>query len=210
MTNRLRILHEQMDACRACPDMIGPVVHGPAIASRVYAIGQAPGAHEGRFGKPFAWTAGKTMFGWFRDALGVDEQTYRERVYMAAVARCFPGKDPKGGDRKPDEKEIASCRRFIETEIALLSPELVLPIGMLAIEQVLGEEPGRRLVDVVGKVLRARYHGADVDVICLPHPSGASTWHRVEPGKRLLKKALKLLGAHPAWQATFSDLRAAG
>lgn len=183
--------------------MIGPVVHGPAIASRVYAIGQAPGPHEGKFGKPFAWTAGKTLFGWFQKAYGIDEEAFRARVYFAAVARCFPGKVKGGADRKPDPLEILNCRPFIAAEVEALQPDLVIPIGLVAIEQVIARKV--QLKDVVGETLRVTFHGREVDVICLPHPSGASTWHRVEPGIGLLQKALRVLGEHPAWRETFPD-----
>src|SRR5579864_3495475 len=94
----LILLHRELDVCRACPKMIGPVVHGAPIASRVMLVGQAPGPREASFGRPFAWTAGRTMFRWFQDTLGVDEETFRSRVYIAAVARCFPGKAAGGGD----------------------------------------------------------------------------------------------------------------
>ena len=193
---RLRVLHAELDACRACPKMIGPVVHGPAIASRVMLVGQAPGPREGSFGRPFAWTAGRTMFRWFEESLGVDEATFRERVYMAAVARCFPGKARGGGDRKPDADEIGRCRGWLEGEAAILRPELVVAVGTLAIDQVLGAKSP--LLDVVGGVHRARWHGCDVDVVALPHPSGASPWHKIEPGKTLLRKALRVLARHPA------------
>ncbi len=180
--------------------MIRPVVHGAAVASPVLLVGQAPGPREGSFGRPFAWTAGKTMFGWFSGSLGVDEEAFRKRVYIAAVARCFPGKAPGGGDRRPDPDEIAACRTFLEREVGILEPELVLPVGTLAIDQVLGLAPRDRkpLAETVGSVTRATYHGRQVDVIALPHPSGASTWHRTEPGKTLLEKALRLVAAHPA------------
>src|SRR5471030_1661025 len=82
----------QLASCTACPNMIGPVVHGPPIAVSIYLLGQAPGPHEGKIGKPFAWTAGKTLFRWFEEEMGVSEETFRERIYMSAVARCFPGK----------------------------------------------------------------------------------------------------------------------
>ncbi|MBK6532091.1 MAG: hypothetical protein IPF99_21565 [Deltaproteobacteria bacterium] len=85
-------VHRELAACRACPAMIGPVVHGPAVMSRVLLVGQGARPREGGFGRPFAWTAGKTLFGWFESAHGVDEATFRDRVYIAAVARCFPGK----------------------------------------------------------------------------------------------------------------------
>ena len=75
--------------CSRCPSMTGPVVSGSPVLSPILLIGQAPGDKEGGFGKPFAWTAGKTMFKWF-ERIGIDEQSFRQRVYMAAVCHCFP------------------------------------------------------------------------------------------------------------------------
>ncbi|MBL8611556.1 MAG: uracil-DNA glycosylase family protein [Myxococcales bacterium] len=202
----LSVVHRELDACRACPKMSGPPVHCGAVASKVLLVGQAPGPREGKLGRPFAWTAGKTLFKWFEAGLGVDEETFRARVYMAAVARCFPGKAKGGGDRKPDPNEIARCRRFLESEVDALEPELVVPVGALAIQQVLVPEGGKvanelKLADVVGEKLPAVYHGRRVDVIALPHPSGASTWHRTERGRALLERALSALARHPAMKA---------
>lgn len=193
-------LHRELDRCSACPEMIGPVVHGPAIASEVLLIGQAPGPREGGFGKPFAWTAGKTLFRWIEEATGADEETVRERVYFAAVARCFPGKAKGGGDRRPNPEEIVRCRTFLEKEVAILQPKLVIPVGTLAIAEVLGHTGP--LAEIVGGSRRVRYHGRDVDAVALPHPSGASTWHRTEPGKTLLAHALETLAQHPTVQNT--------
>ena len=187
----------QLLACRACPKMIGPVVSGRPVLSPVMLIGQAPGAHEGPAGKPFAWTAGKTMFRWFGE-LGVDEAAFRERVYMAAVCRCFPGKGDKGGDRVPAPDEIARCGAHLAAEVGILEPALVIPVGKLAIAQVLPD--AAQLADVVGAIVPATVHGWKTAIAPLPHPSGASTWHRTEPGKTLLARALAAIGAHPAWQ----------
>jgi uracil-DNA glycosylase len=195
----LKVLQAELAACRACPKMIGPVVHGPPVMSRVLLVGQAPGPHEGELGRPFAWTAGKTLFRWFEEAMGTPEAVIRERIYFAAVARCFPGKAKGGGDRVPAPDEIDRCGAYLAREVAILEPELVLPVGSLAIGEVLGEK--RPLAEVVGAVRRATYHGRNVDVIALPHPSGASTWHRTEPGKTLLEKALRLVAKHPATRA---------
>jgi uracil-DNA glycosylase len=168
-------------------------------------VGQAPGPREGSFGRPFAWTAGRTLFRWFEETMKVTEDTFRHRVYMAAVARCFPGKAKGGGDRKPDAREIGQCRSFLEREVAILRPEIVLAVGGLAITEVLGDvAKGVKLNDLVGHVIRSSWHGHETDVIPLPHPSGASPWHKMEPGKTLLKKALLAVEAHPAWRATFS------
>jgi uracil-DNA glycosylase len=195
-TRALELLHMELGACKACPKMVGPVVHGPPVASRVLLLGQAPGPREASFGRPFAWTAGRTMFRWFEEALGVDEATFRARVYMAAVARCFPGKAGGGGDRRPDAGEIERCKSWLAREAAILEPDLVLAVGTLAIEQVLGAKAP--LAQIVGTKRRARWHGREVDVIALPHPSGASPWHKMEPGKTLLQAALRRLSAHPA------------
>jgi uracil-DNA glycosylase len=176
--------------------MIGPVIHGPAIRTQVMLIGQAPGPHEGKVGKPFGWTAGKTLFRWFQATVGIDEETFRSRIYIAAVARCFPGKAKGGGDRKPDEIEMSNCRPWLQREVSIIKPKLIIPVGTLAIEQVLGRKAP--LIDFVGQKFRARYHGVEADIICLPHPSGASTWHRSQPGISLLEKALLLLKGHPA------------
>lgn len=186
-------------ACTRCPRMFKPVVSGGPVLSRVILVGQAPGDKEPKMGRPFAWTAGKTLFQWFEAATGVGEQRFRERVYFAAVARCFPGKAPSGGDRKPDRDEIERCGNFLAREVAIIQPGLVIPVGSLAIEQVLGFRG--KLVDVIGTQQRARYHGVETDVIALPHPSGVSTWHRMEPGKTMLARALALIGQHPAWTA---------
>lgn len=179
-----------------------PVVVGQAIASRVLLVGQAPGVKEPALGRPFAWTAGRTMFKWFEQACGIDEDTFRERVYMAAVCRCFPGKNPKGGDRVPDATEIANCSGWLDAEIRLLTPSLVIAVGKLAIAQF---HPFDKLTEVVGRINKAQRAGHSFDLLPLPHPSGASTWHRMEPGKSLLANALSLLAAHPAMQAVCAD-----
>ena len=153
--------------------MIRPVVHGPALLSPIMLIGQAPGPREGRFGRPFAWTAGKTLFRWLEETLGVGEEKVRERLFISAVARCFPGKASGGGDRRPDEDEIAACGPWLQGEVALVRPRLVLPVGAMAIEQVLQQKGP--LKDFVGKTLRRTWLGLELDVLCLPHPSGAST-----------------------------------
>jgi uracil-DNA glycosylase len=183
--------------CERCPEMARPVVTGAPVASPVMLVGQAPGPHEGELGRPFAWTAGKTMFGWF-SGIGIDEARFRRRVYMAAVCRCFPGKSAGGGDRVPAPAEIAACKPWLAHEVALLRPRLVLPVGKLAIAQLTNVD---RLDQIVGTRQVVTWHGHAVDAIALPHPSGASTWHRTAPGKTLLARALDLIAAHPAWQA---------
>ncbi|MDB4957786.1 MAG: uracil-DNA glycosylase [Myxococcales bacterium] len=178
--------------------MIRPVVTGQPVMSPVMLIGQAPGVKEGPAGKPFAWTAGRTMFGWFGQ-LGLDEAAFRERVYMAAVCRCFPGKAEGGGDRVPSPDEVEQCSRHLQAEVRILRPRLVIPVGKLAIAQLFPDT--EKLVEVVGTLRSAELSGHTFDVIALPHPSGASTWHRTEPGKTLLARALAMIEQHDAWRS---------
>src|SRR4051812_17541530 len=95
--------------CARCPAMHKPVVSGGPVVSKVLLVGQAPGVKEPLAGRPFAWTAGKTLFRWFSEQCGVDEAEFRDTVYMAAVCRCFPGKNAHGGDRVPAPDEITRC-----------------------------------------------------------------------------------------------------
>jgi uracil-DNA glycosylase len=195
----LRAVHRDIRALRM-PGLVGAPVHGPPIPSRIFLLGQAPGPHEARLGRPFAWTAGKTLFRWFERAFGASEREVRQRIYLAAVVRAFPGKTRGGGDRVPNPAEIAASRGFIQRELAALRPRLVVPVGRLAIGQVLGPVP---LAEAVGRRLRASYHGVRCDVVCLPHPSGASTWFKTEPGRSLLERALRILARHPEIRRAF-------
>jgi uracil-DNA glycosylase len=201
----LRAHVEALHACRKCARMESAPVSGGPVRSKVMLVGQAPGVREPQLGRPFAWTAGKTLFRWFEEACGFGEDVFRANIYMAAVCRCFPGKHPKGsGDRVPDDEEIANCAPWLGREIALLRPELVVPVGKLAITQFVTAE---KLSEVIGRRIPLERGGVKFDLIALPHPSGASTWHRTEPGKTLLRRALGLLGKDPALRAIAGTAR---
>src|SRR5438034_10841389 len=164
---------ERLMACRACPNVFGQPVTGAVAGARVMLVGQAPGPHEVEDRRPFAYTAGKRLFGWF-EPLGVDEAAFRERVHMCAVIRCFPGRDPKaGGDRVPSPQEIANCASHLDREIALLAPRLVIAVGTLAAGALVGDT---QLKDVVGRTHRVNRAGKTLHAVVLPHPSGRAAW----------------------------------
>jgi uracil-DNA glycosylase len=192
---------KQLSQCASCAEMIPPVIVGKPTLTSIMSVGQAPGVHEGKVQKPFGWTAGKTLFQWF-ETIGVDEESYRQKVYMAAVCRCFPGKNPKGGgDRVPNKQEIETCSHWLQQEYIIIKPQLLIPIGRLAMEQYL---EFKVLTDVVGKQHTKQLAGNTIDIIPLPHPSGLSTWFRKDPGKSLLEDALNLISEHKAWKAAFN------
>jgi uracil-DNA glycosylase len=88
-------------------------------------------------------------------------------------------------------------------EFEILRPQLVIPVGKLAISQFMVVN---KLDEVIGRVFPMRRERRRFDMIPLPHPSGASPWHRIPPGKGLLQQAMGLIDAHPAMQ----KLRAGG
>jgi uracil-DNA glycosylase len=178
-----------------------PPVSGGAVLCKVMLVGQAPGDKEPVLGRPFAWTAGKTLFRWFEEMGGLTEGPFRSSIYMAAVCRCFPGKKLTGGDRVPSREEVATCAHWLERELQILKPDLVIPVGRLALEQFLAAP---RLNEAIGRQYRTSYAGHQFDLVPLPHPSGASPWHRMEPGKTLLSRALLLIRQHPAMRTVLS------
>ncbi|HEY0140907.1 MAG TPA: uracil-DNA glycosylase family protein [Thermoanaerobaculia bacterium] len=181
-------------ACRACPHVAGTPVTGPVFGARVMLVGQAPGPREADEGRPFAWTAGKRLFQWFAEHLGLSEGEFRKRVHIGAVIRCFPGRDPKaGGDRVPDAEEIARCSRHLDVEIGLIRPELVIAVGTLAAKQLVGIA---ELKQAVGRVHRAERAGHQFDVVVLPHPSGRSTWLNRPEHAALFRESLRLIREH--------------
>jgi len=181
--------------CRRCPRMQSVPVSGGAVVSDVMIIGQAPGPREPMLKRPFAHTAGKTLFRWFQQFCGMDEAAVRSKIYFAAVCRCFPGKNSGGTDRVPAPDEIRNCALWINDEIRILQPRLIIPVGRLAIMQLID---CAKLEHVIGRKFRVAHAGHRFDLIPLPHPSGASPWHKILPGKALTEQALKLIAGHPA------------
>ncbi|MGH8101503.1 MAG: uracil-DNA glycosylase family protein [Chthoniobacterales bacterium] len=169
-----------------------PVSGGP-IVSEVILVGQAPGPREPVLQRPFAHTAGQTLFRWFEQSCGLTEAQVRSTIYFAAVCRCFPGKNSGGGDRVPAPDEIRNCSSWLDQEIAILKPRLIIPVGRLAIAQFI---ECTKLEHVIGRTFRVCRAERNVDLIPLPHPSGASPWHKIPPGRALLAKAMRKIARH--------------
>ncbi|MBL8020263.1 MAG: uracil-DNA glycosylase, partial [Leptospirales bacterium] len=150
-----------------------------------------------RIGRPFAYTAGRTLFKWLK-SIGIEEERFRSRVNMSAVCRCFPGKNKKqSGDRLPNRQEILNCAGFMKFEFQKHRPLLVIPIGKLAIQEIMGREKFT-LAEIIGDQSQCTLYGIEFDCIPLPHPSGLNAWNNMEPGKTLIRKALQKIKRHPA------------
>ncbi len=183
----LALLHARIRACTKCVDAgrlpsAFPIVAGNA-SDRVMIIGQAPGAVELTTGLPFSGRAGAELRRWLAEA-GIDEA---HLPYRTAITKCFPGKAASGaGDRRPSPPEIALCAPWLDAELALVRPRVVLLVGTLAIERFWGKVP---LSEVVGK---SRVEGERV-LIPLPHPSGASRWLNDPENRERLARALAVV-----------------
>jgi len=157
-------------------------------------VGQAPGKTEVGDRRAFAGRAGRTLFRWLLRA-GIDEEGFREKVYIAAMTRCYPGPNPtegRGGrgDRVPTPRERAACASWLDDELRIIKPQLLIPVGRLAIDRFIG---CGRLDEIIGAEHLVSYSGGESRAIPLPHPSGASSWINDPSHKSLLDRALVLL-----------------
>jgi uracil-DNA glycosylase len=146
-------------------------------------LGQAPGIVEGAEGRPWRGRAGQTLRRW----LGLEEEAFYATFYCASVTRCYPGRAPSGrGDRTPTPTEIELCRFWRDHELRLLQPQLIVPVGGLAIQRLLRLP---RLSDCIGE----RFRLGDADVVPLPHPSGASGWLNDPANRARVDRAVELV-----------------
>ncbi|MCA9929808.1 MAG: uracil-DNA glycosylase family protein [Anaerolineales bacterium] len=216
-------LHTEMKACRRCLQAGYEIVPGAifrgGLSSRLMLIGQAPGVTEVEAKRPFNANSGRRLFQWLGDA-GWDEDDFRERHYMTAVTKCYPGKGKNGkGDRVPSKAEQALCRPFLQREIALVQPRVLILVGGLAIKLLF--PPNAKLTEVIGTAVYfpqsalvnpVNFNMRDGEwlqspnlqptnlqgkngrwVVPLPHPSGASLWPNKPANKQLIAGAVQIL-----------------
>jgi uracil-DNA glycosylase len=183
----LASLQRDNRACRACAEAGYPLESLPVLeggpGQRALIVGQAPGVVEGEERRPWRGRAGKTLRRW----LELDEEAFYATFYCAALTRCYPGKHPSGrGDRPAARAELDLCAFWLDWELRLLRPRLVLTVGGLALRRVLGPA---RLTESIG----SRFPLGEAVAVPLPHPSGASGWLNDRENRRRLGRALELV-----------------
>ena len=187
----MEALHERLRACRLCLEAgyaIYPrAIFSGGISARILLLGQAPGITETQAGRPFNAGSGKRLFQWLAGA-GIDETWFRTTQYMTSVTKCYPGRSKSGsGDRVPSREEQRLCRPYLNQQIALLDPQLIIPVGRLAINLFYVVEIP--LEEVIG----AQKQVDGGWVVPLPHPSGASRWHQLEENRAHVRQAVELI-----------------
>ena len=186
----LELLQIDMRNCTRCRDAGHSVAAGAVfsgtVGARVMLVGQAPGPTEAVSGTPFCGPSGRRLFRWLVD-VGWQEDEFRRTQYITAITKCFPGKGKTGrGDRVPTAGERRLCAPFLDRELDLVAPQLVLAVGGAAIARFLGSGP------LDARVGRA-FHLGDRTVVPLPHPSGANLWLNRPESQARLRQAQALL-----------------
>ena len=184
-----------MRTCRLCLEggyqITPPAVTQGQVSASMMSIGQAPGITEVQAKRPFNAGSGTRLFAWLQQA-GIEEGWFRATQYMSSVTKCYPGRSKSGGgDRVPSRAEQKLCRPFLEEEIALVNPKVILPIGGVAIKLFFPAKA--KLTEIIGTQVQTpegRW------IVPLPHPSGASRWHQDAQHQMLIRRAIRLIGKH--------------
>lgn len=206
---QLALLQQRILACRLCQEhgyipVARPLASGRAT-DRMMVIGQAPGHRSVANGRSFSGPGGRILQKWLEQA-GFPPGYLHEHTYLSSLTRCYPGPGPHGnGDRRPSPQEVALCRPFLEAELRLLQPKVVLLVGSMAIEtffststernsgnssRMEGRREGKlRLEDIIGT-----FEERDgMLLLPLPHPSGVSRWLLDPDHQKLHRRALEIL-----------------
>lgn len=190
----LNQLHVRLNNCRLCLeagyDIYPRAIYSGGLGARIMTIGQAPGITEKDAGRPFNAGSGSRLFSWLAEA-GIEEDWFRTTQYMSSVTKCYPGRSASGsGDRVPTRAEQNFCRPYLDDEIALIDPAVIIPIGRLAI----GLYYPKSLP--LNQIIGTQKHIDGRSIVPLPHPSGASRWHQEEKNRSLIQKAITLIQEH--------------
>ena len=126
-------LAAEVRACRQCglhASRTQTVFGVGSHTAKLLVVGEAPGADEDRLGEPFVGRAGQLLNSMLR-ALG----SPRESVFIANVLKCRPP-----GNRDPNPDEVSCCRPFLQRQIALLQPQMMLAVGRIAAQNLLATD----------------------------------------------------------------------
>lgn len=147
--------------CQRCPlgkTRIKAVPGEGNIDTKIMFIGEGPGFEEDHQGRPFVGKAGK-LLDKIITALGLE----REQVFIANMVKCHPmidssNNEKRNNDRAPDASEIAYCRHFVEKQISLINPDVIVALGAVAGKSLIGTAPSL-------SKLRGSFHDLALDSV---------------------------------------------
>ncbi len=152
-------LQERVKHCTKCPlcrNRHNTVFGEGPVNCRCVIIGEAPGEDEDNTGRPFVGRAGQLLTSILEKGGGIP----RNSVYIMNVLKCRPPHN-----RTPTLAEITSCSEHLEAQLALLHPDIIVPMGNVAVQAVTGLSNG--ITSIRGKWLEHR----GVKIFPMFHPS---------------------------------------
>jgi uracil-DNA glycosylase family 4 len=194
----IKELQQRIRSCRLCEEhgyipKAQPLVSGRPD-DRIMVVGQAPGHRSIAKGRSFSGPGGTILQKWLEQA-GFPPGYLHSHIYLSSLTRCDPGRNSRSdGDRRPSPSEIALCKPFLDTEIQLLEPRVILLVGTMAIETFLGKV---KLDEVIGTY--QKHEG--MLFLPLPHPSGVSRWLNDPEHLKLHQRALEILAT---WREAYN------
>jgi DNA polymerase len=156
----LAALHHRIEACTACPlhaTRTRAVPGDGPVTARIMAIGEAPGENEDRTGRPFVGAAGQLLTRLLQ-SIGLD----RQDIYIGNVLKCRPP-----GNRDPEPAEVSACAHFLDEQVALIRPDVILLLGRHAVGRLLPGMPG------ISRIHGQRVRRGDRLYVPLFHPAAA-------------------------------------
>ncbi len=118
--------------CNLCNTRNNVVIGTGSKSAKIMFIGEGPGADEDAQGIPFVGKAGQLMNKAF-EGIGIR----REEVYIANIVKCRPP-----NNRNPEDEEAIKCKEFLDSQIELINPEIIVLLGNVALKNILGKEYG--------------------------------------------------------------------
>lgn len=126
----------------------------------IYCLGEAPGYHEDKLGKPFIGQAGKLL-----DKLIESIGLKRADVYISNIVRFRPPEN-----RDPSPEEIAAFQPYVDREIEIIKPRVIVTLGRFSMNKFL---PGVKISQVHGKPRTVQWNGRTLIVMPMYHPAAA-------------------------------------
>lgn len=157
----LERLSAEAQACRACPlgtSRTQAVFGVGSPSAELMFVGEAPGFHEDKQGEPFVGAAGQLLTRLIESKLGL----CRADVYIANVLKCRPP-----GNRDPLPSEVTACRPFLEQQVSLIRPKVIVALGNFAAKLLLDTEVG------ISRLRGRRFRYADAVLVPTFHPAAA-------------------------------------
>ncbi|MCD6189678.1 MAG: uracil-DNA glycosylase [Thermococcus sp.] len=164
----MKKLEEKIKTCRKCPlgELRTNAVPGSgSYGAKIMFVGEAPGYWEDQKGLPFVGRAGKVL-----DELLAGIGLKREEVYITNVVKCRPP-----NNRDPTEEEINACSPYLDKQIDIIRPKIIVPLGRHSMTYILKKfsfEP-EPISKIHGKIFEARTLFGKIIIMPMYHPAVA-------------------------------------